>query len=1107
MHKKLPLFIITISSLIFLQYNSNPPDQKTLAPGEGYCGDPGCHGGGSFTPSVDVTGLPSTVMAGITYTLTLTVTGNGAAAAGFQLTALDASNNKAGALSAGPGSQISTTGGRQFIDQAGKKTITGGTASWTFNWTAPASGSGTITMYFVGNGVNNNGGTSGDKAVTSTITTDLMGGGSPLTASISIINHVSCNGGNDGTAEAVADGGTAPYTYAWSNGATTAMVSNLTAGAHKVTVTDNNGTKAVANTTITQPTAVTLSATNSGKVTCSTPNVTLTATGGGGTQPYTYEWSNGGSSASIMVNEGGTYGVTLTDNKGCTKTASTTVIQDNTPPTAVAGPMKTLYCDSTTTSLDGTGSSTGNGISYLWTTGNGKIISGGNTLKPKVQAGTYTLLVSNASNGCSNNASTTVDKIPAPKVALDSVYEVRCHNDSNGVIRVKTIDGSSPFNYAWSNGKTGNLQFKLKGGLYIISVTDNENCTDTAQITLLNPVVLDDTLAIVHESSSGAKNGSITCTPSGGTAPYTYLWNTGATTSMISNLAPGTYAVTITDSHACKTSLSGTVNQFGCTISATASVLAHVNCNGESNGSAKANPNGGTGNITYKWNDPAGQTTATASNLKAGNYIVTLTDASNCSTTAQVTINEPTPLLANISSTNPSGAGMMDGTASVNPSGSNPPYVISWSNGANTLTIGNLSKGTYCATITDNNGCKKTDCVTLIDNCTINASAAITHVLCAGGSNGAIQLSMTCAKDPLTILWSNGNTTLNPSSLSAGDYSVTVTDQDGQIFKKTYTVDQPNILAMNFTGQSPSSPGGNDGQITCNGAGGTQPYSYQWANGATTQTITGLETGTYCVTITDKNNCTMDSCWILKACTISGSGTVTNALCAGEASGSIGVNVNCVKQPITILWSNGVDLPFNQNLKAGKYSVTVTDANNQIYTEEFMVGEPAPLAIKVDSVKDQHDPNLDGAIHITPTGGTGTYTYEWSKGGVVFNTDDQDVTGLSAGTYKVVLTDVNGCEISLEIEVKVISATGNPDEATGLLIHPNPVSDNLHLKILDTKTEMRTIQIYDINGHEEFMLRSSEQQFEIPVQSFTSGIYLIAVTGNNTKEFYRFMKK
>ncbi len=458
-----------------------------------------------------------------------------------------------------------------------------------------------------------------------------------------------------------------------------------------------------------------------------------------------------------------------------------------------------------------------------------------------------------------------------------------------------------------------------------------------------------------------------------------------------------------------------------------------VSCNGAADGTATANASGGTGSYSYSWSN--GGTTQTISNLSPNTYSVTVTSGSE-SVIATVTIAEPSALVASATGTNTS-CGNNNGSATANGAGGTAPYSFSWSNGGTTQTINNLGAGTYTVTITDANNCTDAASVTVQGSTGVSATASGTNVSCNGGNDGAATANPSGGAAPYSYSWNNGGTSQTISSLTAGTYSVTVTDNNGCTATANVTVAQPSALSVVVTGTNPTS-GNNDGTATATPAGGTATYSYNWSNGGTTQTITGLAAGTYNVTVTDANNCTATGSITLTAgsgitcgtfvstnvpVTIPSSGTPTvTSTSTINASGAID-DVNMLNLDISHTWIN--DLIIKLKSPAGT-EITLID---QICNSE-------------DDILTNFDDESTNAYSSLPCPPTNNGTYQPFQALSAFDGEDlngtwtltiQDVFNQDGGTLNAWSLEVCYDENAIPLTVSVTGVdptNGNNGSAT-----------------------------------------------------------------------------
>ncbi|GAA4463597.1 hypothetical protein GCM10023093_12430 [Nemorincola caseinilytica] len=872
--------------------------------------------------------------------------------------------------------------------------VSGGTAPYTYNWgggvtTEDRSGLSAGTYSVIVTDAN-----SYTTTATVTITQPVA------LAATATSTDVSCNGGANGTIDVSVSGGTAPYTYNWGGGVTTEDRSGLVAGTYSVLVTDSKGCTATVSKTISQPAVLTATATTV-DVSCnggSTGSIDMTVSGG--TSPYTYNWGGGVTTADRTGLSAGTYSVTVTDNKGCIATLSKTIGQP-----AVLTASATITNVSCNGGANGTIdlSVSGGTTAYTYSWSNGATtqdLSG-------LVAGTYSVLVTDAKN-CTTTVSKTITASSAVTATTSSTNAL-CNGCTNGTASVSAGGGTPSYTYLWSTGATTSSVSGLAAGTYTVTVKDANNCQVVKTVTITQPNALVTSVTNTNVSCNGGANGTIDLSVSGGTAPYTYAWSNGASTQDLSGLSAGTYSVVVTDAHGYSISRSVTVTEPA-TLAASA-ISENVRCNGEANGSIDVTVTGGTTAYTYNWSN--GATTQDVSGLVAGTYSVLVTDAKGCTATVTKTITQPAVLGATASSTNALCYGCNNGTASVTATGGTTPYTYLWSNGATTANVTGLTAGTYTVTVTDAHGCTTVETVTLTQPEDFTASVTNTNVNCNGSNNATADLTVTGGTAPYTYAWSNGASTQDLSGLSAGTYSVVVTDAHGYTITRSATVTEPTTLVASATSENVRCYGEANGSIDVTVTGGTTAYTYNWSNGATTQDITGLVAGTYSVLVTDANGCTATvSKTITQPAVLGATASSTNALCYGCNNGTASVTATGGTTPYTYLWSNGATTANVIGLTAGTYTVTVTDAHGCTTVEIVTLTQPEEFTASVTNTNVNCNGGNNATADLTVSGGTAPYIYAWSNGAT-----SQDLSGLSAGTYSVVVTDAHGYSITRSVTV------------------------------------------------------------------------------------------
>jgi len=356
-----------------------------------------------------------------------------------------------------------------------------------------------------------------------------------------VINTTTANCNNGSAAVGLLTGGVTPYSYSWSTGSSASGISGVSGGTYKVTVTDGTGCAYTQSATVPQGEAITITS-SATMPSCLDSNGTDTITASGGTAPYTYTWSNGATTPVVTGLSAGTYMVTVQDALGCYATHSD-VFSD-------ANAITATYLATASSCTAATGavilnvSSPLSPYTVIWDTypaQRGDTISG---LAP----GTYTYDI-HTNSGCSLTGTVTIPKLENIVLAF-SATEATC-GAANGALVVFPVGGSMPYNVSWSTGATTDSISGIAAGNYNVTVTDSLGCTQTGSITLPGTSTLGVALSQTQASCRYTANGSLLATAFGGTSPYTYSWNTGATAAYITALGTGDYNVTVTDHSGC----------------------------------------------------------------------------------------------------------------------------------------------------------------------------------------------------------------------------------------------------------------------------------------------------------------------------------------------------------------------------------------------------------------------------------------------------------------------------------------------------------------------------------------------------------------------------
>ena len=824
-------------------------------------------------------------------------------------------------------------------------------------------------------------------------------------------------------------GGTYPYIYDWTDipGANNAANrTGVVAGTYNLTVTDANGcTISSGDLVITAAsgcTGIDVCKSNAAKVFSVTPDPKV--------DYYIWTVPSGASivgpdnTASITVDfrsvSLGVYQVVVKSHNNCASSPETTLTVYVNAPTATASVIGSA-CEGSNLQL-----SAGGGQTYSWTGPDGFISSSANPVvynaASGINEGIYIATVTDQ-KGCIATANVSVT-LNLPPTATAVISDATC-GTSSGAIDLSP-SGSSPFTFLWSNGATTEDIASIQGANYGVSVTDNLGCTYNGSFVVSNTGGPTGTVSITNVLCNGSATGAITLTPSGGTGPYTYSWSRSngvsfATSRDLSDLSAGTYNVIITDATGCTGAATATITQPNAI--QIANTITNINCRNASTGSVNITVTGGTGSFTYGWSGP-GEYTASSQNIASrpvGTYNLTVHDGS-CTATASYTITQPSAVLsASTSVTNVKCNGTANGVINLTVAGGTLPYGYSWtrSGGYTALTedVSGLIAGTYDVTVTDARGCTVSSSGEVTQPSSLTLSKTQTNVSCNSGSDGAINLTVsggTPGTDPLyTFVWSNGAVSEDLSGLSAGVYSVIVTDANGCTATISATISEPDILTASAVSTSPLCFSGN-GSVNLTAGGGTTDYTFLWSNSATSEDLGSVAAGLYSVTVTDSKGCrAVASATVTKPAAITVSGSVTAVKCYGASTGAINITAAGGTGAFTYDWADlegAANSEDRTGLAAGTYTVTVKDANNcSSSATGFIITQPA-AAISPGMVNSNVTckNSENGSINLTVTGGVSPYTYLWTGGATT-----EDVTGLAPGNYSVTVTDANLCTAEL----------------------------------------------------------------------------------------------
>ncbi len=827
--------------------------------------------------------------------------------------------------------------------------------------------------------------------------------------------NVSCNGGANGRIDLTPNGGLAPYTYLWSAGAQTQDISGLSSNTYVVTITDANGCSFNYAVAIIQPRPLTVQPDPS-NVLCNGQFASIVTDVRGGTQPFSYSWSNGAVTASVYNLPAGSYSLTVTDANSCTATTSATINQP--PPFGINAVVTPVACNSgsngqITLNVEGATPP----YAFTIKSPDNTVVSNTSTVSG-LTAGTYSATVVDTNN-CIQMVSITVQE--SPVIALfTALTNVSCYGNLDGTISLTATGGRQPFAYAWTDGGTVEDRIGLAAGSFSVIVTDANSCTATTAVSLTQPPLLSLGGSYTNVSCFGGNNGRITVFPAGGTLPYSYSWNTGATSQTVSMLIAATYSVTVTDSHDCSDEIRVIISQ---PTALSASLLPeNLTCRGNATGLIDLIVKGGVVPYTYAWSN--GSSTQNQSGLAAGPYSVTITDANECSLVRSVTLTEPATLTIAGTTVPVACFGGSTGQISLTISGGTGTRAYRWNDGFTGQNRTGLVAGVYIVTVTDGNQCTESQLFTITQPTALTSTVASQSIACFGRTTGSISLTASGGILPYSYLWNDEFTGQNRTGLAAGNYLVLITDGNGCQTSTGATLTQPTALVLALTPTPAACFGSSTGRVDASIQGGTPAYSFAWDTGANSQTINAVPTGTYAVTVTDTNACTTTAqATVSQPTALTVSGISTNILCFSGTNGAIDLTVAGGTSPYAYGWSTGTNSQDIVGLTAGIYSVTVTDANDCFSVNSFTLTQPTAVSVAVSGTDIGCFGITDGTASLTASGGVSSYTYRWNTGDI-----SQTINTLPASFYSVTATDANGCSAQNSLTLT------QPTALTGLIV-------------------------------------------------------------------------
>lgn len=841
-----------------------------------------------------------------------------------------------------------------------------------------------------------------------------------ITLSLESSADLKCKDVATGEASFVVENAVGEVTYEWSDGTSTLPSRNdLAADTPYILVaTDENGCKAQSSVTLSQPTTkVEVEITDHTEPTCfgSSDGEIKANASGGNSGVFSYMWNKVSGTATNSNIPAGEYQVIAIDENGCKDSTDFTLDQPKPMDVTVdvqggsASNPNSVLCSGDKVTLEVSVVGGVLPMSYKWDGDTDY----GTTTKVTVGAGDATVVVKDG-NGCEQPVTTTITEPELLAVTIVEDTKIAC-NGGEGELKASVSGGTEPYTYNWSTGSNAVMSGPLAQGNYSIAVEDANGCKTNTDYDIGEPEYMTAKIMISAETCKNVSTGNIYVQTDGGTAPFSYKWNTGATTSSIGGLTNTKYSVSVVDANGCSYDDNidlKNVNKYSLNW-----ISTRVKCEGQANGSATVKIKNGYSPFTIKWSTGdeivTTETQHKVDNLSEATYTVEVTDDRGCVQKTEPVVNTITPLEIKTLALTPSACIFPTGTATATIKYGTLPYTYTWSNGVNVKKNTDMAPGDYTLVVTDANGCVVDSTITILKKATLRVATISpdTVITCEGGMTGEVRAVASQGVEDYSYSWSNGEKTETISNLGKGTYTVVATDAEGCEATQSITFVEDNLLTITEKEVSHVSCfGGSDGYIVVDVTGGKSPYTILWNNGETSYTNKNLVAGDYTVTVTDAKGCSVS-----KTITVEESTEVkvsidnlTSVQCVGVCDVSADAKVTGGIAPYSFVWSSNEITSSATQLCEGEQYVTVTDANGCSTKKTFSVtGRTEQLAISSSNIQKPicGEASPTGKISIVATGSiNGNYFYSWKKDGVEISTTNE-ITNVPAGSYDLQISD------------------------------------------------------------------------------------------------------
>jgi len=864
-----------------------------------------------------------------------------------------------------------------------------------------------------------------------------------------------------------------------------------------------------------------------------------------GIAPFTYSWTgpNGftDSNEDISGIEGGMYIVIVTDGFGCSETSSIQIIDPN--PITISGIATTnVSCyglNNGTVSVMTTGGFTPYAFDYG--------IANPNALSQ----GVYNVTVTD-SNNCPSATSSFVIIEPGELIINATPTNISCNGFNDASISVSVSGGSFPFSFSWSGPNSFSSPFQninnLVPGNYNLYLVDANGCTASYSVLISEPNLLNTTVTTTNVSCNSGTDGLINLSPTGGTQPYSFVWNNGSSLQNQVNVSAGNYFVSVADDNGCNLPIINVLLTEP-PASVVNSIITDVDCFGNATAAIDVSyfPSSSVNQFSYSWVGPNSYTSATEdiSNIEAGLYILTVLENGICNKVASYMVNEPALISVIENIQDVSCFGGSDAVVNLAISGGVPIYSTDWA-GQNPQA---LPIGSYLYTVTDQNNCIYTNTVTISQpSQSLSVNNSVTAVSCNNGSDAVATLFISGGTSPYSSVWPN----TNPMQLNAGYHTFITSDTNGCVFEDSVFVLEPTALQITELTTDVLCYGESTGTANLTLSGATAPYLIDWQgasnnalsagnymydveddngciisgvlfiaqppaiavqntilpstcpqtnDGSVVNVVSGgmapytqnwngvnplaLSAGNYSFTIIDANAC-IDSNQVLVN-SVSDIGVielVSDASCNGFCDGDVSLFIANGVPPYQVLWQNGVQA---DSLCDGIYTYQITDNLSCVFTDTVEVNQAPPIVLTISQ-----QPSI---LTANTTGGTPPYSFSWwTSNGVVGNSQGINIS--QSGNYYCVVYDVNNCN-SDTLRFNVLETDLIETCLAQILVYPNPVEDKVMIDLLEITGKV-IISLTDVLGR-NLIYKQYENidHISLDISSFSAANYYIIIEGKN----------